>query len=635
MRTLLWTSAVLLASSLLFAPARALADDSPEEALFRKVMDRLLSSDLVKRAYPTKYAWPPKAFVKKGSPREINAYASAYKGHGATVDEKTGKLRPVVMATEGILKQVVKGDENSLAVIMGHELAHLARDHVAGRKGETPLLFLAFSRDQEIDADLEGLRYAVAAGYPYRTGVAAAIRAMRERTRHTSFEGLGSTHPTWEDRLALLDREQAKLWSAMSAFQNGFLFLALEQYPAAQQCFRAVVAEFPDCHEVWANLGYAQLMRYCDGLESDDVRNYGIGQIVAGGFYARPQSLESKVRGIDEKMWRDAVKALNKALTLQPDLALPRANLGLAYLVHPEGKNARLARKWLRDALEHVKKDPELGKSPLALGSLLINAGVADLAGGDTKEAAAKLGAAAKVLQALRVTPLTRSLEDALLYNQALLEARSPEGRKKACELLEEYLELASPDSAWWPLAFDRYAALAKELGRPARPRADLARRYGPASLRMVTSVTVGRGAIALSNPVQESVELLGKDAGVAAPLFPGSKIVRWRFAERGIDLLARDKVLAIFLTRPEAPPVVVQARGAAGKTRQLRVGMAEKEAREVLQGHRADKGLRVIIDPKLGYQLFPEVGLAIRFADGRVEELAIAQVPRVSFAEK
>ena len=68
----------------------------------------------------------------------------------------------------------------------------------------------------------------------------------------------------------------------MSAFQNGFLFLELEQYLAARQCFQAVVAEFPDCYEAWANLGYAQLMQYCDGLDADDLRQFGIGQIVAG-----------------------------------------------------------------------------------------------------------------------------------------------------------------------------------------------------------------------------------------------------------------------------------------------------------------------------------------------------------------
>src|SRR5205807_3711630 len=132
--------------------------------------------------YPSKYLWPPKQMIMPDSEDIINAFASSSKLHGAAVDDKSGKLRPVVMVTKGMLKHIVKGDENSLAVIMGHELAHLSKDHVGRQKGDVPLLALAFGRDQEIEADLNGLRYAVAAGYPYKKGVAHALTAMRKQT---------------------------------------------------------------------------------------------------------------------------------------------------------------------------------------------------------------------------------------------------------------------------------------------------------------------------------------------------------------------------------------------------------------------------------------------------------------------
>jgi hypothetical protein len=171
---------------------------------------------------------------------------------------------------------------------MGHELAHLTKSHVVGeRKGDTAVLLLSFGRDQEIEADVDGMRFAVAAGFPYKKGISKAFTQMRATTKYSSFEGLSATHPSWEERLVLLDRAQAKLWASMAAFQNGRVFLEMEQYIAAQQCFKAVVAEFPDCPEAWANLGYARLMLYCDGLDPDDLKRYGIGQIVTGGFYAR------------------------------------------------------------------------------------------------------------------------------------------------------------------------------------------------------------------------------------------------------------------------------------------------------------------------------------------------------------
>jgi hypothetical protein len=422
----------------------------------------------------------------------------------------------------------------------------------------------------------------------------------------------------------------------MSAFQNGFLFLELEQYLSAQQCFKAVLAEFPDCYEAWANLGYTQLMRYCDGLDADDLRHYGIGQVVAGGFYTRPASLESKVRGADEKLWRDAVKALNRALALKGDLVLPRASLGVAYLVHPEGKDVKQADRWFTEALARYKKDPELRRNPLSFAALLNNAGVADLARGEVDAARFKWQTAAEVSQAAAFTPLVKTLEEALLYNQALLAARAPEaeGKRRAHKLLELYLLRSVPDSAWWALAYGDYARLAKESGLPARPRDELARRQVPTLVRLLTSVTVDGQAVTLSEPTAGAVGRLGKDAGVAMPLFPGSKIVRWRFAARGLDLLGKDKVVAIFLTSPKAPPVTVQATGLGARPRELRVGMTEKEANEVLKDQRSDRGLYALADPRVGYRFYPEIGLAVRFGNDRVEEMAIAQVPRRRFLD-
>jgi tetratricopeptide (TPR) repeat protein len=636
MRIQVWILAASLTATWLFPTTAARAGEADDAKLFDKVMQRLLSTDQVHRRYPAKYAWPPKYFVKPESAKEVNAYASAHKSHGAVVDERSGKVRPVVMVTEGMLARIIEGDENSLAVIMGHELAHLSKDHVGGRTGETALLLLAFSRDQEIEADVEGLRFAIAAGYPYKVGVSKAIQAMRKRTKISSFEGLHSSHPSWEDRLVFLDREQAQLWSAMSAFQNGFLFLELEQYVSARQCFRAVLNEFPDCHEAWANLGYAQLMQYCDGLDPEDLRRLGIGQIVAGAFYTRPASLESAVRGINEKLWNDAVKSLHRALEIKSDLCLPRASLGLAYLVHPEGTKAKEASKWFGEALVAMKTDPGMAKNPVARAAVLVNAGVADLARDDTGSTEQKFKQAFELV-GLESKALVVPLEDAIIYNQSLFLSTSPEKekRQRAFKLLELYLARSSPGSNWWPLAFDRYRKLAEDLGLSARDRDDLAARKGPAAMRLVSSVAVGSDAVALSEPMSAAVKTLGGDAGVPVPLFPGSKVLRWHFAERGIDVLGKDRVLAIYLRTDKAPPVEIKQAGLATKARQLRVGMTQDEAMEVLKGQPADWSRRSIDEPGVQYVSYPELGLAVRYLRQTVYEIAIAQVPRGSFKEE
>lgn len=628
-RSMLKLSLLAATVGLLF-PGAGRADENDDEKLFQKVMHRLLSTDVADTEYPKKYFWPPQYFIKPKSQNEFNAYASAHKLAGAAVQEKTGKVRPVVMITQGFMKKVIRSDENLLAVIMGHELAHLTRDHVAGRKGDTEFLLLAFSRDHEIEADLNGIRYAVAAGYPYKDSVASMAKEMRALPGYSSFEGLHASHPSWDERLALLDRQQAKLWSAMASFRNGNFFLEIEQYLAAQHCFKAVLKEFPDCYEAWANLGYVQLMRYFDGLDTDDLRRYGIGQVMAGGFYTRPVSLESKVRGIDEKLWIDAVKALNRAITLRSDLVLPRASLGLAFLVHPEGKNVKKAKQYFAEAMGALAKDPELRLNSLARSSLIFNAAVVDLAGGDIAEASKKFTAAMK-LNDLEFRPLARNMEGAFLYNRALLDSFSTDNdsKRKAHELLEDYLIQTSADSAWWPLAYERYVAVAKELKLEGRPKNKFSQETMSRSMRMVTSVPVGPESITLAESVQQVVEHLGKDAGVEIPLVPGSKMVRWRFAAHGIDLLARDKVLAIFLTSAKAPPLKVQALGAATRIKEIRVGMPEKDLKELLKEQPAERGQRHIADTRTAYHFYPTMGLAVRFDKGQVAELALVQMPR------
>jgi tetratricopeptide (TPR) repeat protein len=534
------------------------------------------------------------------------------------------------MITQGFMAKVIKGDENSLAVIMGHELAHLTKDHVTGdRKGETALVILAFGRDDEIDADLAGMRYAVAAGYPYKTGVSKAIKEMRANTKYSSFEGLNSTHPTWEERMVLLDRDQSKLWSAMTAFQNGYVFLEIEQYLAAQQCFKAVTLEFPDCSEAWANLGYARLMQYCDGLEPDDVRRFGIGQVVTGGFYARPASLEAKVRGTDEKLWKDAVQALQRALSLQPDLALPRASLGVAYLVAPDGKDVKKARTYFSDALKQMQKDPEAKKNASGQIALLVNAGVADLAAGSLEEASSKFAIAEKLSDSVAPTRRAVAVDDAILYNQALVLIRAKDQKARALKMLETYLKRNAPTSTWWPIAFRQYTDLGKELDVKTQSRAAFISKASPQDLRPVTSITIDKQVITLSEPAKTAIERLGKNAVDETPLFPDAKIIRYRSLKRGIDIVAKDKVLAIFLKNENAPGIPLQQFGVAGDVRELKVGMSESFAKETLKDQHSERGMRLIADTKSAYHFYPLLGLGVRYENRRVAEIAIAQVPR------
>ena len=129
-----------------------------------------------------------------------------------------------VGVTRGMLRFVKNDDE--LAVVLGHELAHITRNHLGERVGRglgwalfgllvsaavgadvTDLTDLAaaiaeskFSRDQEREADVVGLRYAHAAGYDIRAGVSIWERFAIELPE-SLVKFLFASHPTSAERM--------------------------------------------------------------------------------------------------------------------------------------------------------------------------------------------------------------------------------------------------------------------------------------------------------------------------------------------------------------------------------------------------------------------------------------------------
>ena len=465
----------------------------------------------------------------------------------------------------------------------------------------------------------------LAAGYSKKGALGAIRRFIDLDLEYSSFEGLGVDHPSWKDRVALLDKEQAPLWHAMAAFHDGTYFLLAEQYGSAERCFRAVTREFPACHEAWANLGYALLMRYCDGLEVDDLRRFDLGQLAVGGFYRRPGTLEAQVRGIDEELWWDAVGALREALRLKPDSVLIKANLGVAYLVRPAGRDVGQAARYLQEAAEAVESDP-------------ANAGLNDLErsicarrccstpGWPTWPAAGPTSAARRLDRVAALgpqfagdrpeRPRASGLVAALHYNRALLLAASPEAEKRRAAVgqFERYLRSASPASAWWPLAYERYAKLCRELDLEAKSEKELKDQI-QTDLRPLTAVRLRSGAqVTLSEPTGEVTDRLG--GGQAVPVVPGTNLRRLSYPDQGIDLLVTDRVLAIRLRGPGAPTLPLRSTGLGTTATELRVGMAKRELDQILKD--LDYSFAGLDDPEVRYRFYPELGLAVQVRSGR-----------------
>lgn len=608
-------SALLMLLFFMFCRSAAGAEPpSREQALLDRVASRLLAvCDPV-----AGWEWPPEV---RTTGEGINAYAALIR--------KEGKLHPVIRLTPDLLRKVIQDNPDRLALVLSHELGHVLNKHLNPREpgSQTPFVKNVFSRNEEFEADRTGVELLVKAGFSIASGKRAILRMRELGLDYSSFEGLGTDHPSWDDRLRRIDRDQAGVWKSMSAFRNGVVFLATEQHGPAERCFEQVTRDFPSCYEAWVNLGFACLMQYCDKLDTEDLRDYNLGPLLTGGFYQRAESIP--VRGRDAKLWWKAAGALREGLRLKEDLTLAKADLGLAYLVHPDGKDVGEAARWLKEAADAAPSDRTL--DPAAHAGLLVNLGVASLSAGKTETGLHQLSEGEKLGRALLAQSRERgentTLGTAVLYHRALtLAARKDDAsRGQALDLLTQYLQKASPLSLWWPLAYERYADLARALRKAPRER-DAFKKTHPGPLRLVTGVQLKSGKeVTLGEDLEDVVKELGK--GKEIVVTPGTNMRRLCYEAEGVELLVTDTVLAVCLVGPQAPVLPLRGKGIpAEKAAELRVGMTSKEVEAVLGD---DARVCELTTPETYYRYFRDQGLAIRLVQSKVVEVVVVQLAR------
>ena len=68
------------------------------------------------------------------------------------------------------------------------------------------------------------MELAVKAGYSFNGGLGAMRKMIDLGLNYSSFEGLSSDHPSWYDRIAQLDKEQASTLEVFGLVPERYLF---------------------------------------------------------------------------------------------------------------------------------------------------------------------------------------------------------------------------------------------------------------------------------------------------------------------------------------------------------------------------------------------------------------------------
>lgn len=132
-----------------------------------------------------------------------------------------------VFITDSLL-DLCQGDRDEVAFLLGHEMAHILRNHsrdrlmadtvmsaiqtrLSGAAGMLKdLLGAGYSQDQELEADREALRLVEAAGFDPHGGVRVLVRLAGISPDPSGLEQYFSSHPNKSDRVLALEKLLAR-----------------------------------------------------------------------------------------------------------------------------------------------------------------------------------------------------------------------------------------------------------------------------------------------------------------------------------------------------------------------------------------------------------------------------------------
>ena len=367
-----------------------------------------------------------------------------------------------LFVTESLLKLL--HDDNQLAIVLGHELAHHVLGHSKGTsfeyrisstarklgfRGDLPTIMDATTQVLEAQADQYGILYAALAGYD--------VSAAADVYDKVLVSDDDPTHPPKAERQQKFQERLQNILDAVDAFNAGVDYTVRGQLTSAAMVFQELLQNDFRTHDIYHNLGtvHHQLAFRKYLLPQDSPQNL-CSLTLELTSVLEPQGTKRQVptRGgesapaSDRKQFAaelgQAIELYQQALHAKPDTVVSMSNLGCAYLHRGDEGDLEQAAGILKRA---ARLDP--GDATVA-----NNLAVAYWLAGNKQSAVAELR------RALKINPNSAAAH----YNLALaLEAAGTlRDKEESRRAFQQYLD--DPGSVRSPY----YVAQARQrLGLP------------------------------------------------------------------------------------------------------------------------------------------------------------------------
>jgi len=303
------------------------------------------------------HRWPQLAVIKNGFSKSGDPLAMALPDGYIVLSQRAVEILYNKVSRE-------QGDTR-VAFVLGHELAHLAKDNFwhflffsATQKGK-PLCELTKScpqykdrlkqrKNDEIEADDRGFIYAAMAGYSVDKLLAESSRQENFFTywEQQTFRGINDTHPSPEVRAKLLHDRLQKLLEKLPYFHFGVRLSHFGKCDDGIYFFQEFSRDFP-AREVFNNWGVCELQRAREEL-GKAAYSYWLPSVLDVATQLEDLSLPSVSKGEDmsplaKRFFLKAKALFEEALKMDASYLPASVNLAITALYLGEIYEARAA----------------------------------------------------------------------------------------------------------------------------------------------------------------------------------------------------------------------------------------------------------------------------------------------------
>lgn len=242
-------------------------------------------------------------------------------------------------------------DENELAAVMGHEIAHAVLRHhllywqslkdnknVLSDPDMMRKVIMAGERGREFEADRYGALYVMRAGYQMSRAIRLfELMGLRAKEPPDSKDSENDDHPSHWRRARQLRDYMRQMQGLVALWDESLKAVSAQDYEQARVCLEVLKADFPDAASVRNNLGwiYYHLYEQTVPVARRPEQQVAYALVSDLGFTLRGASLG------DAETLLDAQKEFEEALRLAPDLQAAYEGAGVCALATGDSTRAR------------------------------------------------------------------------------------------------------------------------------------------------------------------------------------------------------------------------------------------------------------------------------------------------------